>query len=182
MMKDMHVRSRSSLYYVVLDEDTLSKRIVNEEDPNVVSIFDYMAVNNDTHPHQDQRVAILRHAIKFAKRVQRNNPLQNLIDVFVTHAWIDDTKNPGKKMHTLLALNDVFLQKFGRPLTVWYEKFCIPQDGDVMKHVQLLPVYIASCATLLCMYSQDWRSRLWCLPEAADLAAMGGGPSDPEML
>jgi hypothetical protein len=54
------------------------------------------------------------------------------IDFFVTHSWADDTnegrrQNAGKKMDALLRVNQAFKHQFGRPVRVWYEKFCIPQ-------------------------------------------------------
>ena len=40
-----------------------------------------------------------------------------------------------------------------------------------MDNVQLLPVFIAACRSLLVMHTTAWRKRLWCLSETANFAA-----------
>ena len=133
-----------------------------------------MDVCDQTHPDRAERVGVLKEMVRFAKKwSDRPSGTVTTIDVFVTHAWIDDHKHPGRKYAAFLALNDAFKRAFGRPVRLWYEKCCIAQDdADVMDKVALLPVFISACTTLACMYSDDWAKRLWCLSEAADLAAL----------
>ena len=87
--------------------------------------------------------------------------------------WTDDTVNKVKKMKALLQVNEEFKKRFGRPVRVWYEKFCLPQGVDIdMANCDLLPCFIACSNTLLCMHSASWRERLWCLSEAGDFVLM----------
>jgi hypothetical protein len=98
-----------------------------------------------------------------------------LIDFFITHSWTDDTnENAGKKMRALMELNRVFKKRFGRPMRIWYEKFCIPQGEALdMANCALLPAFIACSKTLIVMHSASWRQRLWCLTELGDHVLMG---------
>jgi hypothetical protein len=106
------------------------------------------------------------------------------IDFFVTHSWTDDAnENAGKKYRAMLELNEAFKQRFGRPARVWYEKLCIPQGTKLdMSNCELLPVFIACSSTLLCMHSQSWQERLWCLSEAGDHAMMGNDKQPTPIL
>jgi hypothetical protein len=119
-----------------------------------------------------QREAILRNAFEFSTQIRPSAQQPYPIDAFCSHAWHDDSNFPGAKMAVLRDFAQAFTDEFRRPPRIWFEKFCIKQDENVMESIRLLPCYISCSAIMICMFSKNWVERLWCQSEAADLAAI----------
>jgi hypothetical protein len=86
-MDEMYEAAHEYLYYVELNDDTLTKEVTNTVDSNIRTFAQYMNVCDQTHPDRTTRLAILGEMIHFAcKWSDRPEGQVDRIDVFVTHA------------------------------------------------------------------------------------------------
>ena len=86
-MEEMHKAGLEHLYYVELDDDTITKEVANAVDPTIRTFAQYMDVCDQTHPDRDTRVGILQEMVRFARKwSERPAGRVDMIDVFVTHA------------------------------------------------------------------------------------------------
>ena len=86
-MGEMHAAGLEHLYYVELDDATLTKEVANAVDPGIRTFAQYMDVCDQTHPDRDTRVGILQEMVQFARKWgKRPSGQVDMIDAFVTHA------------------------------------------------------------------------------------------------
>jgi hypothetical protein len=82
-----HQDAHDHLYYVELDDETLTKEVANPVEPSIRTFAQYMDVCDQTHPDRDTRVGILQEMVRFARKWSERPAGQvDMIDVFVTHA------------------------------------------------------------------------------------------------
>lgn len=173
MMRRFYHQAKENFYYVKLDTVTLTKTVENPIDPTIRLFVHYMGVNDASHPDPDERRGVLSHCGEFAQKACFSSGDQSCVaDAFVTHAWLDDAILPGAKFKAMMEFTTAFKNEHGRLPRIWFEKFCIKQDEDVMVAVKLLPCYISCCSSMLCLFSERWVKRLWCQTEAATLSAL----------
>lgn len=83
------------------------------------------------------------------------------IDAFLSHSWHDD---PESKWEALQAWRTAFKAQHQREPRLWIDKYCIDQT-DIEASLVCLPVYLASCHTLLIIAGSTFLHRLWCMEE-----------------
>ena len=93
-------------------------------------------------------------------------------------SWSD---SGSAKWHMLQAWRATFVAQFGREPRVWLDKACIEQD-DIDANLMCLPVFLASCSTLLVVFSPTYLERLWCVTEIFVFLQMGGTRDQIELL
>jgi hypothetical protein len=100
------------------------------------------------------------------------NPGQ--VDAFVTHSWHDDSE---LKWEQLQAYRHDFKQAHGgREPLVWIDKYCLDQE-NLGEGLMCLPVFLASCNSLLVLAGSTYAFRLWCVMELFIFLIMGGSES-----
>eukprot|EP00913_Durusdinium_trenchii_P026227 g24606.t1 len=77
------------------------------------------------------------------------------------HSWHDD---PESKWEALQAWRTAFKAQHQREPRLWIDKYCIDQT-DIEASLVCLPVYLASCHTLLIIAGSTFLHRLWCMEE-----------------
>lgn len=82
-------------------------------------------------------------------------------DVFVSHSWHDE---PQAKWDALMDWCEEFKQRHGRSPMLWLDKVCIDQS-NIEADLRCLPVFLASCRTLLVLAGSTYLTRLWCALE-----------------
>ena len=90
-------------------------------------------------------------------------------DAFVSHSWSD----PGTlKFQALSAWGARFVEE-KRDGTIWLDKACIRQT-NISQDLQILPVFLSGCRTLLVLPGNTYCSRLWCVMELFIFTKTGG--------
>lgn len=83
------------------------------------------------------------------------------IDAFLSHSWHDD---PEAKWEALQIWRMSFKAQHQREPRLWIDKYCIDQD-NIEASLMCLPVFLASCHTLLILAGPTFLKRLWCIEE-----------------
>ena len=90
-------------------------------------------------------------------------------DAFVSHSWHDDSTD---KWEAITKFTTEFEASMGRQPTYWLDIACVDEQriGDSLA---ALPIYLAGCQQLLCLFGPTFPSRLWCLIELYAFLKMG---------
>jgi len=83
------------------------------------------------------------------------------IDAFLSHSWHDD---PAAKWEALQTWRMAFKAHHQREPRLWIDKYCIDQN-NIEASLMCLPVFLASCHTLLILAGPTFLRRLWCIEE-----------------
>jgi hypothetical protein len=94
----------------------------------------------------------------------------NGVDAFLTHSWSDDPKLKWEKLQQWRA---AFVAEHGREPIVWIDKYGIDQR-NIGDSLLCLPVFLASCRSLVVLAGETYTQRLWCVMEIFTYMMMGG--------
>jgi len=83
------------------------------------------------------------------------------IDAFLSHSWHDP---PLAKWEALQVWRRSFKAQHQREPRLWIDKYCIDQE-NIEASLMCLPVFLASCHTLLIIAGETYFDRLWCVEE-----------------
>ena len=90
------------------------------------------------------------------KRLSTPCQLQD-VDAFLSHSWQDAC---GRKWEALQAWRKSFKAHHQREPRLWIDKYCIDQQ-NIEHSLMCLPVFLASCHTLLIIAGETYFDRLW---------------------
>lgn len=88
---------------------------------------------------------------------------------FISHSWHSDVE---LKWCMLQGWREEFVRRHSREPLCWIDRWCIDQT-DIDAQLMCLPVFLASCSTLLILFEPTWPRRLWCVTELFVRAARG---------
>ncbi|CAE7497254.1 unnamed protein product [Symbiodinium sp. CCMP2456] len=100
------------------------------------------------------------------------------IDAFLSHSWHDSATN---KWEALQAWRKSFKSQHKREPRLWIDKYCIDQE-NIDASLMCLPVFLASCHTLLIIAGESYFDRLWCLEEVFIYLQLSRSRDTIEML
>ncbi|CAE7468833.1 unnamed protein product [Symbiodinium natans] len=111
------------------------------------------------------------------KRLSTPCQLQD-IDAFLSHSWQDAC---GRKWEALQAWRRKFKAQHLREPRLWIDKYCIDQQ-NIDDSLMCLPVFLASCHTLLIIAGETYFDRLWCMEEVFVYLQMERSVTSIELL
>jgi len=111
------------------------------------------------------------------KRLSTPCQLQD-IDAFLSHSWQDAC---GRKWEALQAWRKSFKAHHQREPRLWIDKYCIDQQ-NIEHSLMCLPVFLASCHTLLIIAGETYFDRLWCVEEVFVYLQMDRNVKSIELL
>ncbi|CAE7373505.1 unnamed protein product [Symbiodinium natans] len=100
------------------------------------------------------------------------------IDAFLSHSWHDP---PLAKWEALQAWRRSFKAQHQREPRLWIDKYCIDQE-NIEASLMCLPVFLASCHTLLIIAGETYFDRLWCVEEVFVYLQMSRSIDSIELL
>jgi len=90
-------------------------------------------------------------------------------DAFISHSWRDPAL---EKWEALTRFSQEFQRQMGRRATYWMDIVCIDEQC-IGESLAALPIYLAGCHQLLCLFGKTFPSRLWCVIELYAFLKMG---------
>ena len=94
------------------------------------------------------------------------------VSAFVSHSWSDSGTTKFERLQEWAGMH----RKSGA-CNCWLDKACIDQT-NIDANLACLPVFLASCDSLLVLAGPTYASRLWCVMELFVYLRMGGRTED----
>jgi len=92
------------------------------------------------------------------------------IDAFISHSWSDDAD---AKWEALQEWRARFKARHRREPVIWFDRLSIDQS-TIATSIELLPVYLAGCQSVVALAGETYLTRLWCVMELFVFVETGG--------
>lgn len=156
-MNKTHAAAKRALRYIVFTD---AVRAVGHE-----------ALHRDAFPPTADQNQRARDRFAMASKLSNDDKIG--IDFFVSHNWLDE--NAPQRWSAMLAISDLFRQRYGRLPRFWLDRFCIDQSNlhDIDLKTKLLPATVMSCKQMLVLQAPRYMgctaprtdASLWCIVE-----------------